>query len=446
MNALPRISILKTLYTLCFDLPGRAEFLAREARGRGPFIRIPFPGRPIILVNSLSALEEILIKGATGYRKSFDYRVMAHLLGERGILVSDGAIWKADRSEIQEQFKPSFIASLEPMIREEVARSIAEIPGADRSATELPDVLAWSSRLTGRIITIKLFGRPLGDEEIDRIVRLFEMGQDQITLGITIPGPVKVLAQRLGLEKFFTRKIVAIRRELTEIVLREYRNELGSGAVGEGKSLMRLLASVVEARALSLPERERWIVDQVLTLFAAGYETTAVSISWCLHLLSLHPERQEGLEDEDALHAMVQEVLRLYPAIAMMGRENIGDTEIAGHRFPAESTFLISPFLFHHSTEFWRDPETFRPDRFRVEEDRTSLRHKYLPFGLGPRACIGQNLAFIETATALAAFTAAYRFVPVDRDRAEGTRGVPMISFRPSRKISLQLEPRLTPS
>ncbi|MEI5101711.1 cytochrome P450 [Streptomyces sp. PmtG] len=170
------------------------------------------------------------------------------------------------------------------------------------------------------------------------------------------------------------------------------------------------------------------ISDQLITFFAAGSETTATTLSWALHLLSRHPEVERrlhaevdsvlagaspaGLEDLDRLpftSRVIRETLRLYPPVWMVTREVTADTSLAGHLVPAGSALMLSPYLLHRQSDVYRDPERFDPDRWDSAAHPQPPRHAFIPFGLGPRKCVGAQYAMTEAALALATLTSRWR-------------------------------------
>jgi cytochrome P450 len=160
--------------------------------------------------------------------------------------------------------------------------------------------------------------------------------------------------------------------------------------------------------------------DEVVTIFFAGHETTAATLSWAFYLLSQHPEVEERLRAElrsvlngrvpgfadlpklTYMQQVIHEVLRLYPAAYLFAREAILDDVLDGYRIPAQTLIFISPFVGHRDPKYWPDPERFDPERFTPEQVAGRPRHVYYPFGEGPHVCIGNSFALMEMQLILA--------------------------------------------
>jgi cytochrome P450 len=196
--------------------------------------------------------------------------------------------------------------------------------------------------------------------------------------------------------------------------------------------------------------------DEVRTMFVAGHETTAVALTWAFYLLSLYPDVARLLQDEidEVLDGrtptvadlpklqyewrVIQESLRLYPAIWVFLRSPVVDDEIGGYRIKKGKNLFVSTYITHRHPDFWDNPEGFDPDRF--ESDRTVDWHRfqYIPFGGGPRKCIGNNFAIVEMQLCLAQILQRYRLDlvpgwPVDTE--------PGLSLRQRYGLAMKLEP-----
>ena len=147
----------------------------------------------------------------------------------------------------------------------------------------------------------------------------------------------------------------------------------------------------------------------------AGHETTANALSWALYVLAQHPEVVQKIREEEErvwgtsggnghqpgagasrYLQVVQEVMRLYPPAWIIGRRSLGEDQSGRYAFPADSYFLISPYTLHRRPEYWADPEVFNPDRFSEEQSKNRPTYAYLPFGGGPRLCVGNDFALME--------------------------------------------------
>lgn len=195
--------------------------------------------------------------------------------------------------------------------------------------------------------------------------------------------------------------------------------------------------------------------DECVTLFAAGHETTAVSMAWTIHLLTQHPNVQQRLREEvnsvlgDALQPapdafrslsytmqVIQESLRLYPPAWIMSRLAFADDPIGPYTIPAGGTALISPYLLHRDPESWPNPEHFDPDRFAPGWEKERHSYAYLPFGGGPRLCIGNQFALMEMQLLLAMLVQHFTF---EFTSANPIKAQPLITLRPKQPIQTRL-------
>jgi cytochrome P450 len=169
----------------------------------------------------------------------------------------------------------------------------------------------------------------------------------------------------------------------------------------------------------------------VLIFLLAGHETTATSLAFALHLLSLHPTEQARARDEvdtvlagrapssadlerlPYLNRVLKETLRLYPSAALVGRRTVAATEIGGFDIPAGSDILTSPWVTHRHPAYWDAPDRFDPDRFTPEREAARPRYAWFPFGGGRRACIGQHFSMLESSIALATLLQRFEFSAV---------------------------------
>jgi cytochrome P450 len=190
-----------------------------------------------------------------------------------------------------------------------------------------------------------------------------------------------------------------------------------------------VLSMLVEARDESGAGLSReQIQDEALTLLLAGFETTANGLTWTWALLMEHPAAMDRMRAEAAeivgdrlprasdlpslayTRMVFEEALRLYPPAWILGRRAIGDDVIGGVSIPAGSVVAISPFMLHRHPSFWEDPERFDPERFADTRAAGRRPFSYLPFGGGPRLCIGHAMALVEAQLVLATIAGRYRF------------------------------------
>lgn len=197
---------------------------------------------------------------------------------------------------------------------------------------------------------------------------------------------------------------------------------------------------------------------QIATIFTAGHETTAMAVVWALYLLGMHPSADEAMLSElnavmegevvvrsadwarlTYTHQVFEETMRLYPPVHTIARRAIADDVVVGHKVLAGSDVIVSPWLLHRHRKLWHDPERFRPERFAASEKEQRDRFAYLPFGAGPRICIGQNFAMMEGILILAVLARRWRLEIVNPDEIEP---VGLITLRPRIGLKVRVQPR----
>lgn len=197
--------------------------------------------------------------------------------------------------------------------------------------------------------------------------------------------------------------------------------------------------------------------DEVMTLFLAGHETTALALTWAWHLLAQHPAAEQRLLAELAAvlggrapavadlprlryaDAVVTEAMRLYPPAWVIGRQAAADCEIGGYPVPAGTVVLISPWVMHRHPDYFPEPERFDPDRWTGGLAEQLPAHAYLPFGGGPRLCIGKAFARMEAVLVLATVAQRYRMTPVPGQRVAPD---PVVTLRPRHGLKMMLSAR----
>jgi cytochrome P450 len=240
------------------------------------------------------------------------------------------------------------------------------------------------------------------------------------------------------------RRFRYARRQLEQAAFGLVAQREQEGRAGGDDMISRLLAAYGGETDSGL--RQRRLRDELLTILLAGHETTASTLAWTWHLIGKHPEvadrmrteaaevfgdREPRYEDMHSLHytnMVIQEVMRLYPPVWALPRRAVGDDVVGGHPVPAGADVMISPYTLHRHPGFWPDPGRFDPGRFGVAATGSAHRYAYIPFGAGPRVCVGSNLGMME-ATLVAAMVAR-------RFRLEHVAGR---DVRPEANLSLRM-------
>jgi cytochrome P450 len=383
---------------------------------------------------------------------------LRHTIGD-GLVTSEGETWHRQRRLVA----PAFTRRrLVPGYADAVAREAADVVArwGPAAAGGVPvDAHAEMVAVTARVIGRVLFGTDVGDA-LPRLTRMAPFVNALLLRRSVTPHPSpRWLPTRTN------RRLAAAAAEMREIVqdiVAQRSQEAGGAATGtpEGRRQANLLDLLLAARDGTAgtdgePLTDEEVADQVLVFLLAGHETTATTLACALVLLAQRPQWQEVLRQEvDAvagprpvtgadvpglvqLDHVVRETLRLYPAAHTVGRRAPHGEVLLGHRIPPGGNVMVSPWATQRSPALWPDPDRFDPDRFTVDEPG-GTRYAWFPFGAGPHACIGAQLAMLEATMVLATLVQAYRF---DTDLTD----IPLlagITLRPAAPLPIRLTAR----
>lgn len=414
--------------------------LVDAANRYGDVVRLELGPRlahlPAFLIRRPDHVHHVLLEARDSYPKSFDYRFLTRSLGQ-GLVTSEGQLWARQRRLIQPAFRHSHVLGFtEPMIEAslDTARRWEEL-----AALRTPvDVASEMMRLALDIVGRTLFSSDLAGavDEISPAVGL--LVRDVVERMSSVAGLVTLSVPLLPTTA--NRRVGRALRTLDAVVARLIARRR---ALAEDRRPADLLSALLGARDETTGEHmeDRQVRDEVMTFLIAGHETTANALAWTWYLLSTHPlvarrlrdelrstlaGRELAAEDLDKLtytSAVVHESMRLYPPVAAIGREAASDDEIGGYPIPARSSVLISAWVSHRNPEFWPAPEVFDPERF-LPGAPEHPRLAYLPFGAGPRQCIGAAFAQQEAMVALAVLVKRFAPVLLAGQRVEPQLGV----------------------
>ena len=374
--------------------------------------------RRMFILNEPGAIRYVLLDNAANYIKSeVGRRLLEPGLG-RGLLTSEGETWRRHRRIMAPSFDPRSVTGYAPIMTE-VTQGLLEKWDALPDGSEL-DAAAAMMHLTLHIISKAMFS-----SDSDEIVDAVEGGVNQYQ---TLVRPS--LLDLLHVPQWFARLLSPLP---TDGLFDEFDRkvdllltERGRAPDAEPKDLLaRLVAARDAETGGGMTAKE--VRDQVVTIFMAGHETTSLALSWTWYLLSQHAAVEEKLHRElaDVLggrtprnedianlrytRMVIEESMRLYPPAHTTGRQPIKPDEILGHRIPAGAEVLIMPWLIHRKPQLWEDPERFDPERFAPGRAAERPRFAYIPFGAGPRICIGAAFAMTEAILILATIAQRYR-------------------------------------
>ncbi|WP_069170203.1 cytochrome P450 [Streptomyces griseus] len=410
--------------------------MMKDAAALGDAVRVSLGPKKLYIFNRPDYAKHVLADNSTNYHKGIGLVQSRRVLGE-GLLTSDGEVWRAQRQTVQPAFKPGRINRQAHAVAQEAAKLVALL-GAQEGRGPL-DVLKEVTTLT-----LGVLGRTLLDSDLTPHTTLapaFEQVQDQAMLEMVSQGLVASWLP-LPAQARFRRA----RRELyrvADVLVAGRRARIHAEGPGDD-ALSRIIEAADRAGSTPGQARDR-LRQELVTLLLAGHETTASTLGWTLHLLERHPEaraavREEArkvlgdrLPDAEDLHRLswttmvVQEAIRLYPPVWVLPRVAQQADEVGGYTVSAGADVLVCPYIMHRHPGLWQDPGRFDPERFAPHAVASRPRYAYIPFGAGPRFCVGSNLGMMEAVlvTALITRDLDLRTVPGHRAIAD-----PMLSLR----------------
>jgi cytochrome P450 len=398
-----------------------------------------FFGRRRVILSRPESIHHILVDNPGNYRRTpATIRMLRPLLG-KGLLLSEGEDWRHQRQTVASAFTPRTL----PLLARHIAQAMGALIDELSECRGRPvDLLAEMQFLALEIAGRSMFSLAMdrhGAELRELVTGYAEhLGRPSLLdflLPLPIPSP-----REFGRRRFRRRWMALIKR-----LIAERRKGAREGAAGD---LFDLLSTGERD-----PDR---LADQFATLITAGHETTAVALFWALYLVAATPEVEARIAAEAApldlgpdgaaeawpmlvyTRAVVQEALRLYPPAFTLARQARGADTAGGIAIPAGAVVLIAPWVLHRHRRLWDQPEKFDPSRF-LPGAPPPERCAYLPFGMGPRVCIGAQFALTEATLVLAAMTRAFHIERVD---TEPVVPVAIVTTQPDRPPLFRLAPR----
>ncbi|AST92513.1 cytochrome P450 [Sutcliffiella cohnii] len=420
------------------------QFMRKTTEQFGGISLLRFgPFQKVYLVNDPKLIKEILVTKQKYFIKSNDIRSLKTVVGD-GLLTSEKEKHMYQRRLIQPAFKKQHIINYGQDMIETTLQYIAKWQdGEERDITE--DMM----NITLGIISKTMFSMKL--EEGHSMIG--EPMEAVMTLAIKrmraiFPLPLWIPTKE---NQQFKNAIKKLDQVLYEII--EKRQNQG---VEMEDLLGMLMAARDEKDGIGMTNTQ--LRDELMTIFLAGHETTANALSWTLYLLSQHPDKEEKLKDEISrvvlkrepqaedfmklpfAQNVVWESMRLFPPAYVVGREVDRNVEIGGHTLKRGDMILISQYVMHRNAEYFENPDTFIPERFENNFMRSLPPYVYFPFGGGPRVCIGNHFALMETVLTLVCIIQQYslRLAP----KHHTVKPQPLITLRPKHGIRMVVKKR----
>jgi len=398
----------------------------------------------IYLLNHPELIRQVLVEQAPKFHKPSLVKRAARLSLGRGLLTSDGLLWKQQRKLIQPAFRHDRLAeAYGDVISEYAERMVSSFE--DEEVRCIDDDMG---KLTLAIVVKALFGEELS-READEIGELLLAVADASNERLNSPfGLLSWIPTRRNLRE---RRALARFDEIIRVLIRTRRQ-----SAGQREELLSALLSAVDADT-GARMSDRQLRDEMMTLFLAGQDTTAHALTWTWYLLARHPDVEAKLLEEfrralagrapratdlpnlPYTEMIVREAIRLFPPAPFFGRQPIEDVTVGGWEIPKGSLIVVSTYALHRDRRFFPEPEQFNPDRFAPGWEERISRFAYLPFGGGPRVCIGNGFAMLEARLVLA--TVAQRCKLLLEPNTE-IAPKQLVTLRPSHAVRMRVEKR----
>ena len=383
-------------------------------------------------------IEHVLLGNAANYAKPDIVKSLLDPIIGSGLLTSDAELWREQRRIVAGTFSPAAVEAQRAMFVQAARGAMTRWSDGERL-----DMAAESTRTTMTVIALALFGgdpRLTSETSMNHIAAAIEgFSEARMLALLRLPQFPMTPKGRAG-----RRGQVFLRRTLTEVVDDRWHGRLGGDFLSGMIDALRERFPEAEARALA--------VDNAATFYLAGHETTANALAWMLFLLAAQPELQEELAAEarealaggadnvaerlSRLRLFLSESLRLYPPVPRFDRQAVSPDRLGEQAVEPGDIISIWPWLLHRHKKLWDDPDAFDIDRFAAKGGRH--RFQYLPFGAGPRTCVGAQFATTEALTLLALWLGEWRFTDVGHP----AQAAGMVTLRPKGGLPLRLERR----
>ncbi|SFR33204.1 hypothetical protein SAMN04490243_0631 [Robiginitalea myxolifaciens] len=360
--------------------------------------------RSVIFSRDPILLEYALQKNWKNFTKtSIQTQDVARYLG-KGLLTSEGELWRRQRKLIQPGFHKKQLDKLYQTVSSTIARELVDLPEAGQV-----DVYPLFGKLAFRVVVEALFSGAVGEAEIEALRESTESNQQMLVRQLRQPY-LQWYFENFGVIRRQLNQTQRSREVLREIIRRRQAETSDHGDLLD----MLLQARYEDGGAIE----EEQLIDEILVLFVAGHETTANALSFTAQLLAENPAWQEAIRSEagrnpgpgSITEQVLLESMRLYPPAYFIDRKNLTADTAQGFDIPEQTDLLFSVYEIHRHPDFWEDPDTFRPERFAPEAGKAPPH--FYPFGAGPRKCIGAYFAMMEMTLVLQQLLGKYQLFP----------------------------------
>ncbi len=417
------------------------QVLTRYTELYGDTFRFYIGGlKEAIVTTNPDVIQHVLKNNAENYRKSeIQVKRMGHFLG-KGLLTTHGEAWRTQRRLIQKGFDRKQLEALSSILQDSLAESLKGFEKQVRAGAV--DIYPHLMKMTFSMVARSLFGAKLKEEDIDLVSHTICTVQEFIVRQTLQPYMNPWFAASGALRKHEEMRVRADSILMAYIKQRRHQEP--------GHDLLQTLmdARYSDGQGMS----DELVLSESMQLLVAGHETSSNALSWMFYLLSSRPDCLQRMRQEfdsvlgdaplsyndvprfEFATQVIQEALRLYPPFWMIDREAVADDRAGDVAIPRGSTVIVFVYGAHHAPKYWQSAEQFDPERFTKDNEKLQPPFTYLPFGGGPRGCIGGNFAMLQILMILSVLLRRYDFQLAPGQDIEAR---PMVILRPKNGIRM---------
>ncbi len=422
----------------------RLGLSSRIMKKYGDIVQYKLGPHENVMITHPDYIKHVLQENYSNYKKDYFYEDLKLVLGQ-GLVTSEGEFWRQQRKLIQPAFHKHQISRFAEIMVKKCNELVNEWSEKDG---QIFDICAEMKNLTMAIVSLALFNTDLSytssklgnaiNNSIDFVNGKME---SFIRLPHRIPTPRTMS---------FNRNFSIVKKTIMDMISERRQNP------GQTHDLMDMLIAAQDEET-GVGMRDEQLFDEIMTLFLAGHETTANGLVWTFYLLNKNPETEKFLFEElkdypidfnlelsdisDLKYttATIKESMRMIPPVWGIGREAINDDQFNGFVIPAGMTVFIPIYQMHYHIQYWDDPNLFNPGRFLDEDLEKKNRWVYLPFGGGPRQCIGNNFALMEMQIIVSMIARKFTLNMISKDEVGQNPGV---TLRPEKSLLMKITDR----
>lgn len=412
-------------------------FLEYNCKHMGPVFTFRLFNRKYYVINHPDLVKHVMIDHVKNYSRKKSYAILQEMLGN-GLITTEGEEWRKRRRIAQPAF---YKEKLELLLKQMETSIQSYIQNWDNRVEERVDLDTEMSQITLHVLSNSIIQSDL-EEKFPSVKK--DLAEAWNYLAKKRFNTIKFLNQIPSKAKSDGKRAIASLKNTILHIIENRRNSKKEYA----DLLSMLMASTDEDTTQKLTNEE--LRDEVMTLFTAGHDTTAMVLIWTFYMLGRHPEVEakvvkeitenytgQYLSMKDLMRfqyskMVIQEVMRLYPPVWTFGRRTVNHDEIGGYHIPADTRVTLPALFIHRNPEFWEKPNTFYPEHFLPEKIKVQKKLSYFPFGGGQHLCIGEHYALMEMQLVLIHILKKYK-IKLESDKPVGMKL--LITIRPDEII-----------